>query len=67
VRRISYELAARLVQLSEALAHALEAPRELSNLILPLVLDRLLERAGGNPIGATLEAPDTRGELAGAQ
>src|ERR1035437_4967175 len=67
MRGVGNELAARLVQLRQALTHALETACELSDLVVTFGLDRLLQRASGNPVGATLEAVNARGETARTQ
>ena len=58
MRRVGDELAPRTIELLEAHAHPLECRRELSELVISPVDDRLVEPTPGNPLGRALEPPD---------
>ena len=62
MRRIGNERSASVVEASELPAHALERGRELAELVPRPVVDRLLEVAGRDPVGRTLEPPDAARE-----
>ena len=61
VRGVRDELLARRVELRELDAHLLERHRELAELVVPEVDDRLVELALRDPVRGALEAPDAAG------
>ena len=64
VRRVGDELAARVVERREPLAHAVEGARELPDLVAALVADRLVEPARGDPLGSASPAAAAAGRTA---
>ena len=66
VRRVGDELAAGVVELREALAHAVERARQLAELVGAVVDDGLVEAAARDPVGRPLEPADPAREDAGA-
>ncbi len=58
MRRVRDELLPRGVELRELDAHAFERRRELTELVVALVHDRLIEPALRDPVRRALEAPD---------
>src|SRR2546428_9603811 len=65
VRGIGNELAACMLEPGEAEAHAVEGAGELAELVRARVLDRLVERPAGDPLGRLLEAMDAPGKEPG--
>ena len=55
-----------MVELGEPLAHAVERARELAELVLRRVVERLVEAAAGDPVGRALQAADPAREDRGA-
>ena len=58
VRRVRDELPARVLELHEPPAHALERPGELADLVVTEIDHRLVEHPVGDPLGSPLEPPD---------
>src|SRR5262249_60984201 len=58
VRGVGDELAARPVQAGEAQPHSVEGTREMPDLVLAGVDDRLVEAPGGDALRRLLEAAD---------
>ncbi len=65
VRGVGDEGAPRVVELREAAAHTLERPRELAQLVPPLVDDHLREVPARDPVGRPLEPADPAREYRG--
>ena len=55
VRRVRDELLARVVELRELDAHAVERARELADLVVAVIDDRRVEVAAGDALGGGLE------------
>ena len=62
MRGVGDELPSRVIERREPLAHAVERPRELPDLVAALVVDRLVEPPRSDSLSRTLQPPQSPGE-----
>ena len=67
VRRVRDELLARVVELRELHAHAVERARELADLVVAVIDDRRVEVAAGDPLRGRLESEQAVREHSGSR
>jgi hypothetical protein len=62
VRRVRDELLARVVELRQVHAHLVESPREIANLVVPMIDDRGAEVAARDALRCRLQAQESMGQ-----